>query len=58
MAESRESKVRRAAESRGLVLDKRGKRYRLLARNGTVVAADWATGDGLTLADVEKALVE
>ncbi len=57
MAESRESKVRKAAESRGLLLDKQAKqRYRLLRPNGTVVAADWATGDGLTLVAVEKAL--
>ncbi len=56
MAESREAKVRKAAAQRGLVLDKQGRRYRLLASNGTVVAADWATGDGLTLVAVEKAL--
>jgi hypothetical protein len=56
MAESRETKVRKAAKAKGLQLDKDGKLYRLVDGNGTLVAADWSTGEGLPLADIEKAL--
>jgi hypothetical protein len=49
-----------AAEARGWTLEKRGKVFRLVAENGTVVAGDWTQPDelyfGLTLTDVAKAL--
>lgn len=58
MPESRESKLRKAAEAQGFRLEK-GNGYRLVgAVTGTLVAADWTSADGygLTLNQVEAAL--
>jgi hypothetical protein len=55
-SDSREAKLAQAAEQRGWKLDKVGRRYKLVAENGTIVADDWATGEGLTLDDIEAAL--
>jgi hypothetical protein len=55
-----EAEARKAASERGWTLDKKGKAYRLLDTNGTVVAGDWSKPDdgyfGLSLADIGKAL--
>jgi hypothetical protein len=55
-----EAESRKAATERGWTLDKKGKAYRLLDANGTIVAGDWSNVDGgyfgLSLADVAKAL--
>jgi hypothetical protein len=54
-----EAEARKAATERGWTLDKKGKAYRLLDTNGTVVADDWAKPDGyfgLSLDDIAKAL--
>jgi hypothetical protein len=55
-----EAEARRAATERGWTLDKKGKAYRLLDANGTVIGGAWDKPDdgyfGLSLADVAKAL--
>jgi hypothetical protein len=55
-----EAEVRKLAEEQGWTLDKKGKVYRLLDANGTVVGGDWNKPDdgyfGLSLADVAEAL--
>lgn len=57
-----EDQARKAATERGWTLDKKGKAYRLLDANGTVIGGDWSKPDdgyfGLSLADVGKALDE
>ena len=55
--QTRESKLAQAAEERGWRLDKVGRRFRLVQENGTVVADDWSTGAGLTLDEIEQALI-
>lgn len=51
-----EAQVRKQAESQGFTLAKVGRRYKLVAENGTLVADDWGTGDGLPLDAIAEAL--
>lgn|GEM_PF-2026883 len=56
-ASSKEAAVRNKAKERGWTLEKVAGGYRLLdATTATLVADDWATGDGLSLAAIEAAL--
>jgi hypothetical protein len=55
-----EDQARKAATERGWTLDKKGKAYRLLDTNGTVIGGAWDKPDagyfGLSLADIAKVL--
>jgi hypothetical protein len=54
-----EAEARKAAEQRGWRLKKRGKVFRVVDENGTVVVGDWAKPPDyhrLTLGDIAKAL--
>ncbi|CAN5308738.1 hypothetical protein BH18ACT5_BH18ACT5_06150 [soil metagenome] len=53
---SKEATVRSKAKERGWTLEKVVGGYRLLDGNGTWMAADWETGNGLSLAAIEAAL--
>ncbi|MGI8517663.1 MAG: hypothetical protein ACR2ME_04890 [Acidimicrobiia bacterium] len=56
-APSKEATVRSMAKERGWTLEKVvGGKYRLVDSNGTWLAADWETGDGLSLPAIEAAL--
>lgn len=51
-----EAQVRKQAEDQGLQLLKVGKRFKLAAANGTLVADEWGTGNGLPLDAIVEAL--
>jgi hypothetical protein len=55
-----ENEARKAAEARGWKLEQRGKSFRVVDENGTLVAGDWAQPEadyfGLSLEQIADAL--